>query len=722
MAYSRANLASRRFTRILTHVLLGIGLASCGGDDSTTAHGRVSVKFDLGDPEGSPFPSNRFTVADATQNTDRHIQLPKPDCSVRPSDCADIDVINTLDGFSRQPRITVPFTGDIDVASVSRETVFLLHLGNTPASSGTGRKIGPNQIVWDAATKTLAFESDELLDEHARYLLVLTDGLRDASGNKLQAVALDAADDKSGSADYRRELIDALRAVIPGGAKVVAASLFSTQSTGADLAKIMQQIKQSKTVPADFMIGNKGTVRALFPVTGTSMQISVQTGTTPPAFTQVNLRMQALGFIPDSVGQIAYGKFRSPDYRTAGNTIPATGTRSGQPKLQGTHELVFQLFLPTGTMPPGGWPVAIFGHAITDSMYSAPWLTASVLASKGIATLAINAVGHGGGAAGTLHVQGKCICPMTIPAGGRGIDQDGDGAIDASEGLGAVAPRAIIGFRDGLRQTVIDLMQLVRQVEAGMDVDGDGQSDLDPRQIHYVGQSFGGIYGTILLGVEPSIRTGVLNVAGGSITEVARLGSFRSLLADSLAARTPSLTNGTVAAGTGFIENIPLRNLPPLINKVPGALPIQLALEREEWVQQSGNPVSYAHYIRRQPLHGAGAKPVLFQLARGDKTVPNPTTTAILRAGGLAHAAVEFRNDLAYAANPALSTDPHTFLTRLGNAAAEPYAVAAQTQIALFFQSTGATVIDPDGAAPFFEVPPRQPLQESLNFIPEPTQ
>ena len=99
--------------------------------------------------------------------------------------------------------------------------------------------------------------------------------------------------------------------------------------------------------------------------------------------------------------------------------------------------------------------------------------------------------------------------------------------IDSTEGVNAAAPATIVSSRDGLRQTVIDLMQLVRQVEVGMDVDGDGSADLNAQRIYYAGQSFGGIYGTMLLGVEPNIQAGVPNVPGGSITEVARLGAFR---------------------------------------------------------------------------------------------------------------------------------------------------------------------------------------------------
>jgi len=272
---------------------------------------------------------------------------------------------------------------------------------------------------------------------------------------------------------------------------------------------------------------------------------------------------------------------------------------------------------------------------------------------------------------------------------------------------------------------VVDLMQLVRQIQVGIDVDGDGSVDLDKNRIYYAGQSFGGIYGTIFLGVEGAVKAGVPNVPGGSITEVARLGAFRFLTAIALATRQPQLLNLAPTPGVpvpfnlNFNENIPLRNLPPLVNNVPGSTAIQLGLEHNTWVQQSGNPVSYAAYIRKQPLRGNAPKPVIVQFAKGDVTVPNPTATAILRAGDLADRALYYRNDLAYlATGGAIPKNPHTFLTNIGIAAAAPYAVAAQTQIAVFFASNGTLVIDPDGANPVFEMPITPPLPEGLNFLP----
>jgi hypothetical protein len=228
----------------------------------------------------------------------------------------------------------------------------------------------------------------------------------------------------------------------------------------------------------------------------------------------------------------------------------------------------------------------------------------------------------------------------------------------------------------------------------------------------------------MLIALEPSINAGVPNVPGGSTAEVGRLGDLRFLAALGLATRQPPLLNLPPTPGVpppfnfNFNENIPLRNLPPVINTVPGASAIQVVLENTEWVSGSGNPVAYAQYIRTNPLPGIAAKPVIIQFAKGDQTVPNPTTTAPLRAGDLADRATYFRNDLAYAFNPAVGKQPHFFLTNISNPAAAPYAVVAQSQIAAFFASNGALTIDPDGAGPFFEVPVVLPLPEELNFIP----
>jgi hypothetical protein len=208
-----------------------------------------------------------------------------------------------------------------------------------------------------------------------------------------------------------------------------------------------------------------------------------------------------------------------------------------------------------------------------------------------------------------------------------------------------------------------------------------------------------------------------VNVPGGAIIEIARLSPvFRGLVTLSLISRVPPLVSGP-----SWSENVPLRDQPPLVDTVPGASAIQQVLEWSEWATQAGNPVSYAPHLRADPLEGVPAKSVILQYARGDQTVPNPTTSAIIRAGGLQDRTTAFRNDLAFAADPTFPKNPHTFLTRvpgLAVPAVAAVALGAQEQIAQFFASGGATTIDPDGAGVLFEVPLSVPPWEDLAYIP----
>jgi hypothetical protein len=99
------------------------------------------------------------------------------------------------------------------------------------------------------------------------------------------------------------------------------------------------------------------------------------------------------------------------------------------PEVKGVNEIYFNLFLPSGLKPPGGWPVAIFGHGHGRNKNDPLFGVAATMADKGIATIAINAVGHGFGPFGTLTVRETVGELVTLSAGGRGIDQNGDGAI-----------------------------------------------------------------------------------------------------------------------------------------------------------------------------------------------------------------------------------------------------------------------------------------------------
>jgi hypothetical protein len=692
----------------------------------------------------SPMPSDRFTLLDRHQNTGLRVNLPFPNCTTNPSDCLDTALLNQLDGFNPQPRISIPFDGAIDPNTVNSHTVFLIQLPGGNAlrldfddddfdgdrddhhHAGKARIIGINQVVWDPATLTLFVESDEHLDQHSNYLLVVTKGVHDPGGKPIEAAHrfrdLDA-DDAHGQLRRYLSALDrlldhgVLHRLDPGLSRhdIAVASLFTTESVTSTLERIRDQVKAAAPPPVNFTLGTHGE-RTVFSVSSViGILFGQQTHTVGPLNT-VPVPTPALQVFPGAVKTIAFGKFSAKNWETSGGFIPAVPTRTGTPPVQTTEDLYFNLFIPAGTRPSNGWPVAIFGHGFGDNKNNSPLVVASTLAHNGIATIAINTVGHGFGGGGTLTViQGTGT--TVLSAGGRGVDQNGDGVIDSTEGLFATGAQSDIASRDGLQQTVADLMQVVRAIQGGIDSDNDGLPDLDANRIYYFGQSLGGIYGTIFLGVEPDVRAGVPNVPGGTLTDISRLSpNFRPLLALFLVSRVPSLLNG---GPSGFTDNVPLRDQPPVINTKPGAMAIQTFLDAGVWMGQAGDPVAWAPFIRKSPLPGETAKRVIIQFARGDKTVPNPTATALIRSGDLTDRTTFFRNDLAFAGNPAFPKNPHTFLTNIAGApAVAAVAVGAQTQIGVFFASDGALTIDPDGPGPLFEVPIVGPLPEDLGFIP----
>jgi hypothetical protein len=707
----------------------------------------VRALFDLDHPDTGPFPSDAFTVPDPAHNTGRRVNLPYPDCTTQLSDCEDLNVINTLDGFGLQPRISIPFDGAIDPNTVTSETVFLISLGSTLGrkEDGKDRVVGINQIVWDTFTNTLHVESDELLAQHTRYALIVTNGLRDVGGRPVEGTWSFRRFRQTVRGGYKQALLDAIHAARHVGVRerdIGVASLFTTQSAIALLEKMRDQIHAATPEPADFFLGPGGQ-RTVFSVEAlTGIRFDQQTRVNPPTFTQVNLNLSLIrDTLPGAVGTLAFGKYRSPDYQVhPGEYIPPVGTRTGRPAVQGVNEIYFNLYLPSGPTPAAGWPVAIFGHPNGGYKEDPSLSVASSMAARGIATLAINAVGHGFGRRGTLTVHQSVGAPVTFPAGGRGLDQDGDGMIAGNEGLSTAPPWDIVFFTDGIRQTAADLTQLVRVIEVGIDVDGDWQHDLDPSRIFYFGQSFGANYGTVFLAVEPSVRAGVLTVAGDPLAN-RQLGAGRPALGTLLDSRQPSLVNSpgiTVLGGRAigpplFHENLPLRNDVPLtvsladgtmqviqspvINNVSGAMAIQGLLENMEWVSQAGSPVAYAAHLRRAPLRGVPAKSVIFQFAKGDLGAPNPNTTAILRAGDLADRTLYYRHDLARTEIPSLPINAHMFMVSIGVAAFRDIALGAQSQIASFFASDGETIVHPEPAR-FFEVPIQGPLPEDLNYIP----
>jgi hypothetical protein len=745
-------------------LLAGIPLAvvcSPPSDRNSTVH----VLFDVEDPDKGIFPSDAFAVADDSQKTGLRVNLPLPDCTVRVSDCADLALINVLDGFNLQPRVTVPFDGNIDPQSVNSANTFFVELSDAGIDAGFGRVlsaasrvIGVNQIVWDASTHVLAAQSDEQLRQHTRYAFVVTAGLLDTAGAPVKAadeldrfrhdlnfgqthdVVLDA---------YRKNMLNAfeeLRRLGISEDQVAGLSVFTTQSATAVLEHIRDQIKSANPDPVSFRLAADGT-RTVFPLGSIqSIDWQVHLGGNPPVFkpfasaggfylylpfpSPQYFRLLDL-YSPGAVSSIAYGSYRSPRYISNEPVMPAVGTRAGTPPVQSVDTIFVNLFVPAGQKPAEGWPVVVFGLGGGDYKDEEVYLYAAAFAAHGMATACINVNGQGYGPLSYLTVMLTDGSSVRFPSGGRSVDIDGDGDIKDNEGVQTVSNTdKILGARDTIRQTVIDYMQLVREIEVGVDLDGDGRPDLDPAKITYYGMSFGGgALGPTFLGVESNVKYGALGSAGGlnSRWDILRLRpAARSQVGANLQSRTPSLLNfpgltewgGIPVAPPFFDENIPLRNQPVVAVHVDGAFEIQKYMDTVGWVAASGDGASYIPHIRKEPLPGNTSKSVLFMIQKGDQSAPNPRSTQLARAGELADVTTFYRNDLAFADDPTVNKNPHAMQLRwpmLGLSG--PIGRGSVEQTAIFLSSGGRDIVHPKPEK-YFETPISLPLPEVFSYIP----
>jgi dienelactone hydrolase len=633
------------------------------------------------------FPGDRFTVPDPAQLTGRRLALPLPRCASDPSGCDEVRLLNQLDGFSVNPRVALRFTRPVDLDSVERGGAFILPLWTEPLPS----PVGLVQLVWDGEQNTLHARPERVLLQGRRYALVVTSRVLGADGRPARTAADGTVapgariDGATASLVFKR-----LAELGIKRHKVAAFSLFTTQSVSTDLERIRALVDERPAPELRFTLEPGGS-RSVY-ARADLQTLELRRQLAAPGEPLADPLRLPLGLLPPAtVKTLAVGNFRSVSFLSADRHIPAVASRAGMPRPTGEEEIHVTVALPQGPTPAEGWPVAIFGHGYAGDRHGSLLAVAGRMARLGFATVAITVVGHGGGPEGRLTVTRASQPPVTLPAGGRGLDLDADGKIGRAEGLGTLnrGALALLGIRDGLRQTVADLLQLIRALRRGVDVDGDGRRDLDPGRIYSFGQSLGGIYGTLLMAIDPHVKVGVLNVPGGPIVEIARLAAgFRPVVVEHLSRRTPPLLNGDKE----FHESIPLYGEPPVRSARPGALEIQAFFDRAEWVSQSASPVAFAPYLRQAPLPGVGPKSVLFQFALGDLTVPNPTTANILRSGELQLFTVAYRHDRVVKTLPERFRDPHAFLTWTVYPEVADIGRAAQGQVGGFFLSGGREI------------------------------
>jgi hypothetical protein len=675
----------------------------------------TTVLFDPSVPATGPYPTDFLTVPDLLQKTNRRIDLPVPSCAAQYTACQEAGLLDQLDGFSVRARAQVRFSGPVNTATL-RNGVFYVALDNLaqdePGVHKRGDVIAIDQVIWEPASNTLYAKPAMVLDQHRQYGLIVTDAVTDTAGAPVTADPAFRACLQAAST-YCTALAQSLSAI--SGRNIVAASVFTTMSATAWLEHARAILPY---VPPFVSMAQPQSRFFLKDVA--AIVLHEQTGVNPARFSDLSLHINST--LLDGLDSVVMGSYQSPNFLEDDQTIRPAPTRPDLQVPTAATQVGFNALLPSAPKPPAGYPVVIFGHGFGDSRFGGATAMAPALARAGLATIAINAVGHGFGPQSSVTFVGADGHSTTLNALGRSVDLNGDGVIEGNEGCAIVTP-ITYGTRDCFRQTVVDLMQLVRVIRAGLDLDGDGRPDLDGSRIYYAGDSLGSLYGTIFTAMEPAVRAADLTVGGGSTADIALWSpAYQSQDLQTLSQRTPSLLN----QGKGYNADYVLPGQPVHNVTVPGAVPIQDLFETLDWLANSGDEISFAPHLRLSPLAAAEPRPVLVQFARADRTMPNPATTNLIVAAGLQNSVWEYRHDLARPKSPDLPLDPHPFLmlfvsldggaVQLPGLAGLSISLDAQNQVAGFFKADGTTIPDPNGLSKLlfginlFEAPKTLPL------------
>ena len=707
---------------------------------------QTTVLFQPSSQQVGPFPTDALTVLNADQKTGRQIDLPLPEaCAATPnlSACQNTELLNQLDGFSVNARSSVCFSGPIDPDSLKPGIRYI-------ALDTVGVPVPINQVLYDPSSRCAYFKPDRILNQQSRYLLAVSNEIRDTNGNRVQADPAFTACASNGGSAYCATLSEALQTpeALLGGAGtgvLAGASVFTTMSATTWLEQARQFVDSHQppiVLPA-------GSTTAFSLADLKSITYLPQDNQTPQ--TQVDIPLSVLS----DVDRVVFGLYLAPNFLNVsgplagsisvtptnepiGNPIPAPGVPQGIPA--GYIPVSFHTFLPPASKLPAdgsGFPVVIYGHGIGDNQFGAPTYMASTLAANGFATLAIEITGHGFGPGSAVRLTNRDGSAAIVSTPGRGVALAPNAPIGPWDGCVLPGPLAV---RDCLRQTAVDLFALIQTIR---ETNGLGMN-LDPNRIYYLGQSLGAIYGTLAHAVEPHIRAAVLNGDGGPFSDDARLAiSSRPLGAAYLGMNNPALLNVPPAQPEeyfhdAFNDNYVYRDSPVVINNVPGALDIQAAFETAEWLNMLGDPLSFAPHLKTAPLAGLSPKQTMFQIGLGDLEVPNPMNTQVIRAANATFSSWYLRFDRAVASHPELLATtyagvgfpilPHRILSNPtifdpALPAETSIALAEQQQVARYFADDGKTNPDPNqfltggpySGVRLFEVPWLLPTR--LNFL-----
>ncbi|MEO8010451.1 MAG: Ig-like domain-containing protein [Dokdonella sp.] len=551
--------------RLIAAALLpSLFLAACGGggsnspravdptvptnNDGSPVTAIITARFD---PTNGviPFPNNLLLSG----TTDLTLNIPVPN----PTDFSNPRVaLNAQDGWSTAAPMSTLFSAPIRSTSlVAGASVRVFQVSLTgPGGGVTGitRELQPNAdfvvalAPSDSSGRTLVVVPTKPLQQLTSYMVVVTNGITDAAGN-------DATPDQTYFLAKRSTPLCvggvSQEPLLPNATACALEPL--RQLTNSQLAAA-----NAAGIPRDRVVVSwVATTQSITPVLNAVQARTVAAPTAATAIAPTGLNLSQLNPALPPIADVYIGTIDLPYYlgtpSAAAPTTPLTAFWRAAPgayvppfagALDPTSTFVtFANPLPVATStqkvplvltipnnrakPAAGWPVVIYQHGITRDRSDA-FAVAGTLASQGFAVIAIDAPLHGiTSATSPLNIANTPIAAAGARERTFNLDLSNnttgapgpDGVVDSS-GTYFINLSSLLTSRDNIRQAVADLLVLskaipsMRYTQSGTDFDG--------ARISFVGQSLGGIIGTVFMGIQPDVRVALLNVPGGGIARL----------------------------------------------------------------------------------------------------------------------------------------------------------------------------------------------------------
>ena len=555
-------------------------------DQGGPAEPTVRALFALGPQGRMPFPNDIFTTPDPGSPTGLRLDL-REENTVLFDRAMDVLLggelllgwLNDLDGFSPFADLLVGLEATIDPASLpvtARETtlpgspVFLVDI--QPGSPHQG-ELHPISVEYDHFRDEVAGDVYLLkvtpltvLRSGNRYGLVVRSSVR-----ALDTTRLGMSEDFSVVAglkptppdhpareglDRAREqlkpLIEQLAAMDPPltPEDLAVASVFTTQASTLILRAI-----------SDFLRGEQAPAL--------SVDLDPDGDSLPDLYLPEDLPQLPEEELEDlsSVGLVLRGTFDAPEFRgEEGSIVP---DESGRPVVEMIRKIPFLLALPADeAMAPCPVVILQHGHSLRKEYLL---FLAGYFAERGIATAAIDAVGHG--------------------------ELEGTGSF-----MNFTDPPLV---RGSFMQTVANLLSFVQVLQSLSELDllpgggGNGSPDLDLQaKLGFIGESLGAISGAMLAALEPRVGAAVLNEPAAGLAYLV-----------------------TSYVGTGVQERNRLAML-----EFKGMV---------QTLFDQADPINYARLLAQEPLGGSAPRQVLIQAVAGGEFMEGGVIENLARGIGM---------------------------------------------------------------------------------------